>query len=396
MTIPSSAMDGWSRVTRWARCMAAGRGRISGWLALGAIMVLSGCMGDDDQPSLDQRYRQAVQSVMGKYHIPGAVAGVWSQGAAPWRLAEGFSTIEQKTPITLDSYFSIRSITKSFVVTVILHLVRDGGLSLDQTIDQYVPGIPNGNRMTLAQLAGMESGFEDYSRVNAFLTEFFRDLGRAWTPQQIVDFAIPPSPLFDPGARYDYANTNTVLLGIVIEKVTQLPIDAVLRARIFDRLGLAHTIYPYTLGLPDPHPTPYEINVASGAFDDLPLVNPTAFGAAGAMTSTLDDLGTWGLALGSGMLITPELQQLRMTRSRPATNGPEYDRYGLGIGSFKGWWGHTGSGLGFQAATFYDPTTGTTIAVLVNSTPDINSSPELNFAQEIFAALADVVHDASR
>ena len=113
------------------------------------------------------------------------------------------------------------------------------------------------------------------------------------------------------------------------------------------------------------------------------------------MVSTLDDLQTWGRALGDGRLVGAELQLERVNRSRVVTNGPTYDRYGLGIGILKGWWGHTGTGFGFQAATFYDPRTSATIAVLVNCTPDNdNAPPNLNLAEKIFEALADVVGSA--
>ena len=111
---------------------------------------------------------------------------------------------------------------------------------------------------------------------------------------------------------------------------------------------------------------------------------------AGAMVSTLDDMQTWGQALGDGRLIGTELQFERINRSRAVTNGPEYDSYGLGIGILDGWWGHTGTGFGFQAATFYDPHTRSTIAVLVNSTPS-GDRLDLNVAEQIFVALAEVV-----
>ena len=97
------------------------------------------------------------------------------------------------------------------------------------------------------------------------------------------------------------------------------------------------------------------------------------------------------VALGDGRLVGPQLQQQRIDRSRPATNGPHYDRYGLGIGMLDGWLGHTGNGIGFTAATFYDPGTKGTIAVLVNATASAKAPPDLNFAEEIFLALADVV-----
>jgi D-alanyl-D-alanine carboxypeptidase len=254
-----------------------------------------------------------------------------------------------------------------------------------------VPGIPNGDRITLTQLAAMESGVKDYSQVAAFLERFIANPGIAWTPQQLIAYAVSESPVFDPGARYDYSNSNTVLLGLVIEKVTQASLAEAYRGRIFEPLQLAYTSYPSETELPDPHPTPYALDTVTGAVDEQPLVNPTALGASGGMVSTLDDLAAWGDALGSGRLLTPELQMQRMTHSRAATNGPEYDLYGLGIGSLQGWWGHTGSGVGFQAATFRDPKTGTIIAVLVNATPTASSGRELNLAQEIFVALANVV-----
>lgn len=345
--------------------------------------LLTSCRIDDAGSNNDRllaQYREAVLGVMSRYNIPSAVAGVWVPGQAPWKIAQGVADVQTRRPIGLNHYFPIRSATKSFTVTVLLQLVRDGTASLDDTIDEYVPGIPNGNRITLAQLAGMESGVKDYSQVPAFLEEFAPDPGRAWMPQELVAYGVSKSPVFDPGAQYDYSNTSTVLLGLVIEKITQSLLVEAYRMRIFEPLQLFHTSYPTVTQLPDPHPTPHSVDTTTGAIDEKPLINPTALGASGAMVSTLDDLATWGDALGSGLLLTPELQMLRMAHSRPATNGPGYDLYGLGIGSLQGWWGHTGSGIGFQAATFRDPKTGTTIAVLVNATPTPSPGRELNFA----------------
>ena len=137
--------------------------------------------------------------------------------------------------------------------------------------------------------------------------------------------------------------------------------------------------------------TPYEVNVVSGALEVLPFISPTSLAGAGGMTSTLDDLQTWGAALGDGRLLGAALQTARIERSRIVSNGPEYDRYGLGIGILNGWWGHTGSGIGWQLATMYDPQTRSTIAVMVNSTPTGSDRRDLNFAQEIFEAVAAAV-----
>ncbi len=346
----------------------------------------------DPAPPIAVQYSAAVQTVMQRYHAPGVVAGVWVPGQTPWRMAFGVADIASGRPLSLSDHFAIRSVTKSFTVTALLQLVRDGRLSLDDHIDQYVAGVPNGNSITLTQLAAMESGVANYSASLAFLSVFSADVAHVFTPAELVAYGLAQSPIFDPGQQYDYSNTNTVLLGMVIEQVAQQPIAEVLQSRIFDPLKLGQTRYPSVVALPDPHPTPYEVNGVTGEIDIQPYISPTSLGASGAMVSTIDDLGVWGQALGSGSLLTPALQALRLAHSRPATNGPDYDSYGLGIGSIKGWWGHTGSGIGFQAAVMYDPRSGATIAVLVNANPAKSLySREDNIAQDVFAALADVV-----
>src|SRR4029450_10842244 len=224
------------------------------------VAALSASCRIDDSGSNDVRllahYREAVLEVMSRYHIPGAVAGVWVPGQTPWKIAQGVADVQTRRPIGLNDYFPIRSVTKSFTVTVLLQLVRDGAASLDDSIDKYVQGIPNGDRIPLAQLAGMESGVKDYSQVPAFLKEFGEDLGRAWTPQELVAFGVSMSPVFGPGAQYDYSNTNTVLLGLVIEKITQTPLVESYRTRIFEPLQLGRTSYPTVTQLPDPTPAP--------------------------------------------------------------------------------------------------------------------------------------------
>jgi D-alanyl-D-alanine carboxypeptidase len=319
------------------------------------------------------------------------VAGVRSPDDADWVQASGFADVASGTASTLAGHYSIRSVTKSLTVTLILELVRDQVLSLDDKLAKFVPGIPNGDIITIADLAGMQSGIFDYSKSQAFADAFGDDPARAFTEEELVAFAIPQSPVFAPGEQYDYSNTNTVLLGMIVEKLTGLPLAQAMSLRIVAPLGLGETTYPYTVALPDPHPTPYEVDYKSHALEVFPFINPTSLAGAGAMVSTLDDMLVWARALGTGSLVGAQLHQQRMDRSRPATNGPLYDRYGLGIGLRKGWWGHTGFGVGFTAAAFYDPRTQTSIAVLVNSTPSREAPAELTYAQAIFEALAEVV-----
>jgi len=358
--------------------------------ALGAPVALSlaGCV--DDTTPTSTRYATAFKRVFDEFHLAGALASVRAPGEAEWRQAMGFADLASRTPVEFAQHFSIRSVTKSYTVTLILQLVRDKAIELEDKLDSFVPGVPNGAAISLANLAGMQSGLVDFSTTAQFAKDVVADPSRSFTEQELVNYAIPGSPKFNPGAQYEYCNTNTVLLGMVVEKVTGLSMAQAVSTRILAPLGLRETTYPYVVPLPPPHATPYEVDIHTGATELHPFVSPTVFAGAGGMVSTLDDMQTWGLALGDGRLIGAELQLERVNRARRVTNGPEYDSYGLGIGILDGWWGHTGSALGFQAAAFYDPATHATIAVLVNSTP-LGSRTNLNVAEQIFVALADVV-----
>jgi D-alanyl-D-alanine carboxypeptidase len=348
--------------------------------------ALTACLSYDTTP-LARRYHVAVQSVMAQFHIPGALVSVRYPGDSEWKEAFGYANVAARIPIDPDSYFPIRSITKSFTVTLLLQLAAD---RLDNPIAPYSPSIPNATTITFSDLAGMQSGIADYSSTPEFARAFEADIARSFTEQELVDYAIPYSPRFAPGAQYQYSNTNTVLLGMFVQMITSDSMPAALQRLILGPLGLTHTAYPDLIPLPSPHPTPYSVDITSGEIEALPLLSPTGLAGAGAMTSTLDDLQNWGAALGDGRLIGNALQRIRIERSRVVTNGPEYDRYGLGIGILKDWLGHTGSGIGWQLATFYDPRSRATIAVMVNATPT-GGRHDLNFAQEIFEALADVV-----
>lgn len=341
-------------------------------------------------PAVESQYANAVQGMISTYFLPGVLAAVRRPGQRQWSGAFGKANLESGTALALGSTFPIRSVTKSFTVTMVLLLQREGLLTLDDKIDRYVPGMPNGHLITLADLAGMQSGLVDYSATIAFKTLFIRDLQRVWTEQELVDFSRVQPAVFQPDEQYQYSNTNTVLLGMVVEAVTRQTLAEQLASRIFKPLGLGGTSYPTVPDLPAPAPTPYDVDISSGTADEFPLISPTALAGSGEMSSTLADLLTWGDELGSGSLVGPPLHDLRRTLSRPATNGPEYANYGLGIGEIDGWWGHTGSGVGFQLACMNDPVSGTTVAVMVNATPD-GGRRDLNFAQEVFEALAAVV-----
>jgi D-alanyl-D-alanine carboxypeptidase len=218
----------------------------------------------------------------------------------------------------------------------------------------------------------MTSGLASYTFDEQFQNELFSNPERIWTPEEVVQIGIEDSPAFDPGTEFQYSNTNTVLLGLVLQQVTGEPIGELYRERIIEPLGLQETSFPNTdPSLPDPHAQGYTLQ---GQDDGEPVDatdwNPSWGWTAGAMISTVDDLLVYGRALGTGEgLLSPEQQAERLdgflSDDIPPNNA---DRaYGLGLGREYGWLGHTGELPGFNTAVYYSPELDATVVVEVNS-----------------------------
>jgi D-alanyl-D-alanine carboxypeptidase len=190
----------------------------------------------------------------------------------------------------------------------------------------------------------------------------------------------------------EYSNTNTVLLGMVIEQVTGKPFAEVLRTNLLGPLGLEQTSFPGdSSDLPSPHLDGVTIQAfPEGDVKDATNFNPSWGFTSGAMISTLDDLHKWSVALGTGEgWVSDELQKERVASmtSSVAGNTPE-QAYALGFGVANGWIGHTGELPGYNTSIVYDPKSGTSIVVMVNS--DIPSGSE-NPAPYISAQLQAVL-----
>lgn len=260
-----------------------------------------------------------------------------------------------------------------------MKLAEQGKLSIEDPIATYVSGVPNGDRITLRQLADMTSGVASYTRSEKFTDRYFAEPETVFTPEQVLKVGLELSPLFEPGAQFDYSNTNTVLLGLVIEKVTGDPVESAMQTLILDPLQLNNTSWPgSSTKLPEPYAQGYTLQ-GDSATPDKPSNathwNPAWGWTAGELISDLDDLLTYGRALGTGQgLLDPQTQTQRLT-SFPSPAG-----YGLGFGCTGGWVGHTGELPGYNTALFYNTTTDTTVAVQVNSdiaSGDCESSPTL-------------------
>ena len=290
--------------------------------------------------------------------------------------------------MTPEVHHRIGSVTKTFTSTLLLQAADEGLLSLDDTIDNYVKGVPNGDKITLRQMADMTSGIASYTEDKQWVKEWLSDPTKVWAPEELARTGIKKSPLFEPGTEWFYSNTNYVLLGLVLEKVTGKPIGDLYREQIIDPLGLENTSFPKPAdsSIPEPHAQGYTLQGKSSGAQPVEATDwsPSEAWTAGMMISTVEDMLVYGRALGTGKgLLSPKQQSERLdsfVSDVPPLNQPPLKgdlAYGIGLGETTVV-GHNGEIPGYNTYLFYHPNIDVVVAVEVNS-----ESPQVN-AQRTF------------
>jgi D-alanyl-D-alanine carboxypeptidase len=342
----------------------------------------------------------AIRRVMHQTSIPGAVVGVWQPGSAPFVKAFGVRDTTTRRPMQTRLYMRIGSETKTFVGTALLQLVDEGKVALDDPVGTYLAGVPNGDAITLRELADMRSGLFNYTSNLAFARAWFGAPRRAWTPRQLLAYGFSKPALFPPGAGYEYSNTNTVLLGLVIEKVSHEPLPVYIRRHILTPERLTHTSFPTGTAFPSPHAQGYTNNtlkcLVSGGRACRRIVNTTDWSpswgwAAAAMISTLEDLRRWAGDVATGRLLTPAGQRQRL---RFHATGVRHVGYGLGLSNSNGWLGHNGGVPGYQSLTIYLPSERATVVALINTNvnPPDARTPLVNRLGEAITRIITPAH----
>lgn len=322
-------------------------------------------------PEVNARLDKAIADVRKQAGIPGVVVGLWMPGKGSYVRATGVADTATREPMAADSYVRIGSETKTFTVTALLELVDDHRVRLDDPISRYVPGVRNGDRITLRHLAEMRSGLFPYTADADFIHDLLSNPQRHFTPRELLAYGMKHRNTFEPGAQFQYSNSNLVLLGLVIEKVSGHRIEDVIRNRVLRPSHLRHTLFPTGPEFPDPHPRGYTDQTLSGETEDATDWNPSWAWAAGAMISDLQDLRRWAKIVATGELLSPATQAQRL---RTLPTGIPGLSYGLGIFETGGWIGHNGSLPGYETVTVYLPSQKATLVIMINT--DITSGSQ--------------------
>jgi D-alanyl-D-alanine carboxypeptidase len=289
--------------------------------------------------------------------VPGTVALV-RDGSASWGFRSGVSNLRRETPMRLRLRYRIASETKTFVAALVLKLSEEGTLSLDDTVEEWLPGmVPGGEAITVRHLLNHTSGLYNYTDDPAFIDAFESYVrGNAdffWEPEELVAVATSHPPLFPPGQSWSYSNTGYIVAGLIVEAATGRGIEALLEEKIFDPLGLSDTYLPITEArLSGPHSHGYllpgeGLELPNDKPLDVTRFSPSWAWAAGGIVSDAGDVARFYRALLKGRVLTEQsLAEMK------AVVDVGYDAgYGLGLVQVDTpcgpAWGHDGSFPGF-------------------------------------------------
>jgi D-alanyl-D-alanine carboxypeptidase len=300
---------------------------------------------------------------------PGAAAVIRGPHGVE-RYSAGLSNVRRGVAISPRDHERAGSVTKAMTATIVLQLVAAGRIELGDTVERWLPGlVPNGDQITVRELLGMSSGLAEYCGIPQgpaiadLCTPSPALMSQRWTPRQLVEIGVGEPPLFAPGQGWAYSNTNYVLLGMIIERVTGHSLAAEYRDRIFRPLGLKNTRYaPGVVSMPRPFSHGYD-PLSGGTWPaDVTRTSPTIAGSAGAIVSVPNDLQRFMRALLGGRLVPPRLLRQMKAPTPGSLNGAPPSEplegggvatYGLGLEHFTwshgcGVYGHSGAIPGFH------------------------------------------------
>jgi D-alanyl-D-alanine carboxypeptidase len=230
----------------------------------------------------------------------------------------------------------------------------------------------------------MRSGlFEAYDTPQFVRADISPD--SVWDPRKLISWATKQKPYFAPGKGYHYSNTNYLLLGLIIEAVTNDSVGGQIRKRLLMPFNLTHTSYPATMSMPDPWARGYGLDKKRDWEDVSNTIPVSLMGAAGAMISNMNDMKRWIALYVTGKTSKPATYKALMT-CLPTGEGNL--AFGLGLGCSVGWYGYTGGLPGYNTANYYFPKTGLTIVAWV---PLQANKPFPGVANSIFRDIAKIM-----
>jgi D-alanyl-D-alanine carboxypeptidase len=328
--------------------------------------------------------KKDIQVKLDEWHkagkFPGATVGVVLADGESFGLAVGFSDREAKTPMKPTDRMLAGSTGKTFAAATALQLVKEGKIDLDAKVEKYLGSevwfarAPNARDITVHQLMNHTSGLVRYEFKDTFTKDLTASPDKVWKPAELISYLLDEKPPFEAGKGWDYSDTNYIVLGMIIEKVTGKKFYDEANKRIVKPLKLENTIpqdSPRINGLVQGYAganNPFggkDSMIENGKF----AINPQFEWTGGGWASTGHDLARWAKLMYEGKAFDASMVPI-MLDGVPAKLGPNV-KYGLGViirPTASGLtYGHSGFFPGYVTDMMYFPEKKIAVAVQVNT-----------------------------
>jgi len=320
----------------------------------------------DDNAELTGKLKSVSDSIINatNLHIPGLVALVVDKDKGiEWLYTAGVSDIAGNLPMDADYAFRIGSNTKTMTGTVLLQLVDEGKIKLEDTLSQYFPSFPRADSITIKMLMNMSSGYYNYSTAPEFTEAMAEDPLKVWEPMELLDIAFSHDFYFPVGTGFHYSNTNTIILGMLIEQLTGTDLKTQITNRIYAPLGFEHTGF-LTSGsvLPGTHGNGYYEGTFVEGNDVTERYDMSWAWSAGSAYSTPRELQKYVETMVEGGFLSDTLQKRRLSDMIESAQGG----YGLCILHRGSFYGHNGGCPGFTSAMYHSNERNCTIIIYFN------------------------------
>lgn len=371
------------------------------------LLLLIGLCSPASSQTLSPDLRQNIDAVatatLAKTGVPSASIAIVQDGKIAYLQAYGDARLDPKTPAKPEMRYSIGSVSKQFTAVAILLLQEQGKLSLDDKVSKFLPNLTRANQVSIRQLLSHTSGYQDYWPQDYVMPMMLQPV----TTQQILDGWARKPLDFDPGAKWQYSNTNFVIAGVIVEKASGMPFIQFLREKVLAPVGIQNAADTDQAKLGGTDPAGY-MRYALGPLRPAPKEGQGWMFAAGELAMPAEDLARWDLSIINQTLLKPS--SYRQFETEVLLNNGVGTNYGLGVDiateSGRRVVSHSGEVSGFTAQNTVFPDDHAAIVVLTNqdavsacgeiaheiapllfATADSATPQRLEQARKIFAAL---------
>ena len=337
-----------SRCWNWP----AERGLAGAAVVLFLLAVCAPALGHTTDASVQRGLQRLVSAPGGPI---GAIATLYRNGRTTV-LRAGRADASRPGEPRLRDHMRIASISKAFNGAVALHLMAQGRLSLDDTIGGLLPGMMPAawSAVTVRQMLNHTSGLPDYTQSDAFREHVAKDPRGFVSPMRIIDWVRGDGLNFKPGSRYEYSNTDNIVVGLIAQRVSGQSYDHLLSTIVFRPASLTQTTFPTRrLSLPAPFLHGYRVTPGKPPQDVTTFLSPSGAWASGAIVSSPADLGAFIRADLAGRFFgnAQRHQQMQFVRGSSSPAGPGTNSAGLAIFRYQTRcgtvYGHTGNFPGY-------------------------------------------------